>query len=122
MKITSTNITVENIEIFACHGVFEQERQIGNEFLVTVSLDYNAEAAMRYDDPEQALNYAEVIDIVKRVMAVPSMLLEHVAQRLIAAFCEAFPTLEGGYVSVTKVHPPVSTKTGGATFMASFRV
>ena len=120
MKIKDTTITVRDIQVYARHGVAEQERTVGNEFLVTVALRYDAGAAMQYDDVAQAVNYAEVIQIVRDVMLAPSLLIENVVLRLIDALSEAFPTVQGGTVSVTKVHPPISTPTGGATFEASF--
>lgn len=122
MKITDSSITVRDIRIFAYHGVYEHERSNGNEFSVDITLNFDAQCAMRFDDLENTVNYAEVIDIVANIMAVPSDLLEHVAYRIIAAIVEAFPIVSGGSVSVTKIHPPVSVPNGGATFSASFTV
>lgn len=122
MKITESNITVKDIEIFGRHGVMEQERTVGNEFLVTVSLDFDATDAMLYDNVNHTVNYAKVVEITRDVMAVPSMLIENAAHRLIGSLAEAFPLVTGGTVSVTKVHPPITTPNGGATFTASFKV
>ena len=120
MKITETTLTITDIEVYAYHGVDPQERKIGNEFRVTVNLDFDATAAMRYDDLDTTVNYARITEIVQSVMSEPSRLIEHVAGRLAVAILEAFPQVRGGRVSVTKVHPPLSAQTGGATFTASF--
>ncbi|MCH5219231.1 MAG: dihydroneopterin aldolase [Muribaculaceae bacterium] len=122
MKITGSTIEVRDIEIYAHHGVFEQEHKSDNEFRVSVSLDYDARTAMVFDDYCQAVDYAQIIDIVREEMAKPAALIEHVTQRLINALTEAFPTVTAGRVSVTKVHPPVSTPIAGATFTATFTV
>lgn len=122
MKITESEITVRDIEIYASHGVGEQERKVGNEFRVTVSLRFDAKGAMQYDDLELTINYAEVIEIVRQVMLTPSQLLEHVAWRLINALNQTFPTVKGGKIEITKVHPPVSTPLNGATFSANWEV
>ena len=120
MKITKSTITVKDIELHAYHGVYEHERTDGNLFRVTVSVDFDAECAMRYDDLENTVNYAQIVRIVHDVMLTPSALIEHVTGRIISALIETFPTITSGTVSVTKVYPPISTPTAGATFSASF--
>ena len=122
MKIKNSFLTVSDIEIFAAHGALEQERNIGNEFRVSVTVYFDAKCAMEYDDLEHTVNYANIVEVVRRIMGEPSILIENVAYRLIKALCEAFPIVESGTVSVTKVHPPISIPNGGATFSASFDV
>lgn len=121
MKYTETSITVSDIEIHAYHGVLEHERTIGNKFLVSVTLDFDGEAAMLYDDLTLTINYAEVVRLINDVMLVPSLLIENVTYRIIAALKEAFPIVTGGVVSVTKLNPPFPTPCNGATFTASFK-
>lgn len=123
MKIFDTKVTVRDIEVYGYHGVLDEERVVGNKFRVSVSLDYDATAAMRYDDIEQAVNYANVVDVVKSVLtARSSALIENLAYRLIEDLTAAFPAVTGGEVTVTKVHPPISVPNGGASFTASFKV
>lgn len=120
MKYTATTISVKDLRFRAFHGVYPEERTNGNDFLVSVSLDYDAEAAMLYDDVAHAVNYAEVIDIIRAEMEKPAMLIEHVTARIASAILQAFPAVLNGTVSVTKLNPPVSTPNAGATFTASF--
>lgn len=122
METSESSITLRDIEIFAYHGVYDHERIDGTDFLVTVTLDFDADCAMRYDDLEHTVNYAEVAEIVRKVMATPSNLLENVTYRIITSLTEAFPIVTGGRVSVTKVNPPVGVPNAGATFSTSFRV
>ena len=121
IKITDSKITIKNILVYAHHGVLEQERIVGNEFLVSLELYFDAEAAMKYDDLSLTVNYAQVVQIVRDTMLIPSDLLENVAYRLATSLTEAFPIIKGGTVSVTKVHPPFNTQTEGATFTTSFK-
>lgn len=120
MKIKDTAITVSDIEVYARHGVLDQEKKVGNRFLVTVTLTYDATCAMKYDDLEHSVDYAKVIGVVRDVMSESSGLIEHVAWNIIGALSETFPAVTGGSVSVTKVHPPVSQPVSGATFSATF--
>ena len=121
MKTVSNTLTVKDIALRAYHGVYEHEREEGNDFLVSVSLDFDAVCAMQYDDLENTVNYAEVVDVVEREMAVPSALIENVAWRIANALLEAFPGVEGGKVAVTKVNTPIPVPTGGATFTLEFK-
>lgn len=120
MKITNSSIEVKDIEVFAFHGVEDAERQLGTKFRVNVNLTFDGETAMKYDDLNTTINYAQIIEIVKSAMLQTSSLIEHATWLIINALVEAFPIIKAGTVSVTKVHPPISTPNGGATFTASF--
>lgn len=120
MKVTGTSISVLDLRIHACHGVDEQERIVGNDFSVDVDLVFDARAAMQYDDLAATVNYAQVTAIVRDVMQKPSLLIENVVWRIIEALTSAFPIVESGTVTVTKLHPPVAAEMQGASFTASF--
>lgn len=102
-------ITVDRLRLRACHGVLEQERALGNVYEVTVSLTYPpALAAAESDDLSATINYAEVVEIVKRQMAEPSRLLEHVCGRMRRALMLKYPAVTKGKVTVTKLLPPIA--------------
>ena len=50
-------IVLDRMHFYAYHGFFEQERIIGNDFYVTVSLDMDEVAAQTTDDLKDTLNY-----------------------------------------------------------------
>lgn len=99
-------ITLDHIKFHAHHGVLEQERRVGNDFEVTLQLQYPFHNATESDDLADTVNYAEVYDIVAAEMAVPSRLLEHVAGRIVRSLRTRFPLIEGGTVTVAKLTPP----------------
>lgn len=117
---TDTYITISRLSLYAHHGVLEQERQVGNEFLVDAILHYDAVTALDSDDVRHALNYAEVIDIIKRVMKIPCNLIEHVTANIIQALLTDLPMLTHGSITITKVKPPVSAQLAGASFTIDF--
>lgn len=100
-------IEINGLRCYACHGVMEQERIVGNEFEVSVRLVYPAIDAVRDDDLARTVNYAEACDVIKHVMASPSALLENVCGRLKAALMARFPLVESGCVRVAKLCPPI---------------
>lgn len=104
-------VQINRLRIHANHGVLDQERLVGNLFEVSVSLSIpyqTAKEAFERDWLSGAVNYAEVAELVKTVMATPSCLLEHVAHRIRKAICENFPTVKGGTITVAKLTPPIS--------------
>lgn len=110
-----TYILLENVEIYANHGVFEQETLVGNLFVVNLKLKVDFEKASQSDDLDETLSYASVFDVVKREMAVSSKLLEHVAGRIVRALKSEFPKIEQIELKISKRNPPV----GGQVEFAS---
>ncbi len=104
------SIEINNIRIYARHGVGEQERNVGNTFEVSVRLDCDLSRSMESDSVCDTINYAEVIELVKEEMSHPSQLLEHVAGRLRSSIIERYPTVRGGMIRVAKLVPPVSAQ------------
>lgn len=53
-------IHVENLEIFAHHGVFPEETRLGQKFLISLTLYVNSRPAGKSDCLEQSVHYGEV--------------------------------------------------------------
>lgn len=104
------SIEINGLEIRARHGVGEQERIVGNLFLVDVRLDVDLSCAMASDNVDDTVNYASVIEIVKQEMAIPSALLENVVWRIRQTIIQAFPHVTGGMVRLAKITPPIPCK------------
>lgn len=98
----------------ARHGVMEQERLTGGDFLVSLSACYPLGKAVESDEVADTLNYAEVYEIVKREMNKPSKLIEHVAGRIGESILSAMPAITELTVKVTKENPPMGADCDGA--------
>lgn len=106
-------ITVDRLRVYAHHGVGRQERTVGNDFEVTVSVDI---PPVETDHLDSTVSYAEIADIIATEMAIPSMLLEHVCCRIRDAVTASFPQVAGGRVAVSKLTPPIpGAQMGAAT-------
>lgn len=114
MKLMSSKIYLRNVRFHAFHGVLSQERIVGNDYLVNLVLDYDFSSAMKTDDLQGTLNYAEVYQKVREEMAVPSKLLEHVAGRIAHRLFSDFPEIQKLQLSITKVNPPMGADSDGA--------
>lgn len=94
------------MRFYAFHGVMEQEKKVGNKFTVDIEIDAEVEKSTITDNIEDTINYAEIYNIVKEQMAIPSNLLEHVAGRIIDKLHENIPQITGIRVKVSKINPP----------------
>lgn len=76
-------IRIEDLEVFAYHGVMESERITGQKFLVTIEMYLSLYEAGISDDLDKTLNYAKVCEDVKEFMLSHKFcLIETVAQKL----------------------------------------
>lgn len=114
MKLMSSKIYLRNERFHAFHGVLPQEGIVGNDYLVNLVVDYDFSSAMKTDDLQGTLNYAEVYQKVREEMAVPSKLLEHVAGRIAHRLFSDFPEIQKLQLSITKVNPPMGADSDGA--------
>ncbi len=112
--LESGHIYINNMRFHSRHGVLEQERLTGGDFLVSLDARYPLSKAVDSDDVSDTLNYAEVYDIVKKEMSIPSKLIEHVAGRIGKRLFERMPEIEELTVRLTKVNPPMGADCEGA--------
>ena len=114
MKLKSASIFVNDLRLYAHHGVMEQEQRVGAWFVVFVRVHYNMYRAMESDRIKYALSYADVVEVVKEEMAKPSRLLEHVAGRIANAILDRFPQAQSVDLMLTKENPPMGVDCAGA--------
>lgn len=103
--VTTIHLTMQ---VRAFHGVDEQERRVGNDFKVSLSLQYPFDKAMASDNLDDTISYADLAAIVREQMAVPSKLLEHVVGRIRRELLNRYPAIRGGRIAVAKLNPPIS--------------
>ena len=113
--ITQSSIRLHNLRFYAYHGVILQERRVGGEYKVSLSVRSDISRAADSDKLADTLNYAELYQTVRREMAQPSQLLEHVAGRIGKAVLSDFPQVTEVEVTVTKLNPPMGADCEGAS-------
>ncbi len=109
-----SQLILNALRIYAHHGVLPQERAVGAYFVLNLRLDVDFAAAMATDALADTVSYADVFQVVRAQMAIPSQLLEHVAGRIAHALLDAFPTVTGVHLELLKENPPMGAECGGA--------
>ena len=100
-------ITLNDIRLYAFHGVLEQEARTGGWFRVSIEAHTDMEKAKDTDALADTVNYADIAAVVREEMGQRSLLLEHVAGRIGRRLLQDFPTITQAQVSITKENPPI---------------
>ena len=88
-------IRLENIALFAHHGVTPQEQKLGQRFFIDVELTGDLTAAAREDDLSQTIDYEAVyFAVVEAFTERPYQLLEGAGWAVMTALFQKFPAEE----------------------------
>jgi dihydroneopterin aldolase len=105
---TPDRITLTGVRVRAHHGVFDFEREQGQEFVIDVAVAVDLAAAASGDDLGRTVHYGELAEAVAdAVRRDPVDLIETVAER-VAAVALAYPAVEEVEVTVHKPEAPIS--------------
>ena len=103
-----TTICINNLHLYAFHGVLEQEHSVGNDYRIDCQITVDFSQAMRTDDVCDTINYAEVVQVITEAMKQPSRLLEHVAGRIIDSLQQRWPHIQHIDLCINKMKPPIA--------------
>lgn len=104
-------IELRGLVVFGHHGYLEEERTLGQRFLVDLWVDVS-EAAAETDRIEDTVDYRRLAALVREVFAGPErLLLEGLAGAVADGILERFAAVERARVRVRKpdvvLDPPV---------------
>ncbi|MCK9327388.1 MAG: dihydroneopterin aldolase [Bacteroidales bacterium] len=115
-------IRIEQMEFYSFHGCYEEERIVGNRFIVDLEMEADCTLPATSDRIKDALNYQVAYKLVKEQMQEKSYLLEHLAARILDTLFAHFEQLERATVKVTKLNPPMGGKIGAVSVELSREV
>ena len=115
-------IELKNLRFFAEHGMYEEERKVGNDFEVDITLQCRA-PKKTITSIDQTINYVEVYRIVQEEFAQRKYLLETCAMLIADRVKEQFPETATLTISIRKLNPPITNFSGsvGITYSRSFK-
>jgi len=110
-----STIYLEDLKIYAYHGVLPEENLIGTYYILNVELHTDLWKASESDDLNDTISYADINDIIHSEMKIKSKLLEHVAGRIISKIHENFSQIDYIKLRITKTAPPMKGEMKGAS-------
>jgi|GEM_PF-15304 len=114
MELMTSYILLQGLRFHAYIGVGEQERQVGNDYVLALRLGYPFADAMLSDEVADTLNYAEVFGAVSEIMQKPAKLLETAAGTIARELFRRFPKTESIDLKLVKLNPPMGADCNGA--------
>lgn len=100
-------ITLTGLRVFGRHGVYDEERREGQDFVVDVTLRLDTRAAAVSDDVADTVHYGEMAQQIAGIVAgEPVNLLETLAAR-IADHLIALDPVDSARVTVHKPQAPI---------------
>ena len=103
-------ITLTGLRVFGRHGVFDFERERGQQFVIDVVLKLRTTEAARTDDVRDTVHYGEVADTIVAIVAgEPVNLIETLAERIADAVL-ADRRLAAVRVTVHKPSAPIDAE------------
>ena len=101
-------IKIQNLEIFANHGVFPEENVLGQKFLVSATLYTSTRKAGKTDELTASIHYGEVSQFITEFLKEHTFkLLERAAESLAEALLLQTPGLERVQLEIKKPWAPI---------------
>ena len=95
----------------AFHGIHEEEKILGNEYVVNASLEFDEKKDV-ITHINDTINYTAVYNIIKKRMSIPTPLLETLVMETGNEIHNEFPRLKSISISIKKMHPPIEGMRG----------
>lgn len=105
-----TTIRLQDAEFRAYHGCYQLEKQVGNHFVVDITVTAEVGDAPQRDDVASSINYLKVYAIAEEQMRQTSNIIENVALRILDAIYAGFQGVQHVEVTVSKIAPPLGGK------------
>ena len=114
-KVIMSKIYLEDVKIYAYHGVLPEENIIGTYYILNLEIHTDLWKAAESDDLNDTISYADINDILHQEMQIKSKLLEHVAGRIINKINKKFSNVSYVKLKLTKTSPPMKGEMKGAS-------
>ena len=102
-------IYLNNMVFYGFHGVYPEERKLGQRFNVNITLYTNNELDMNVKDLGDTVDYTKVYDEVKHIMEKQQFqLLEDCSNTIITKILESFDLVQGIKVVIEKPGVPMN--------------
>ena len=101
-------VLVKNFEIFANHGVFNEEKSLGQKFIMDLQASLSLEEAGKTGDLTKSVNYGELCHYIEKVFTENCYdLIETAAQKVAEQTLIKYPIIQSIKVTLKKPWAPI---------------
>jgi dihydroneopterin aldolase len=114
-------VHLSNLVFHASHGLYEGEVKTGNHFEVSLHVSYE-EKKLKLDNLKNLISYETLFGIVNKRMAVPTPLLEELAEGIVRKIRHEFSGIREISITILKLNAPIENLQGkvGITLLKKF--
>ena len=103
-----TVLFIDNLEVFANHGLFEEENKLGQKFIFDIECELNYKKAMFSDEMTDSISYADIVEVVVKTATTNTFnLLERLAGEILKNIFTEFPQIENINLKINKPGAPI---------------
>ena len=103
-----TKLFINNLEIFANHGLFEEENKLGQKFIFDIECELNYQKALFSDEMTDSISYADIAEVVVKTATTNTFnLLERLAGEILKNIFTEFPQIENINLKINKPGAPI---------------
>ena len=90
-----TKLFINSLEVFANHGLFEEENKLGQKFIFDIECEVNYQKALFSDEMADSISYADIATVVvDTATSNTHNLLERLAGEILKNMFDKFSQLE----------------------------
>lgn len=102
------NIIIKDLEVYAFHGVNQQEKELGQKFLISIKIFMNLEEAAKSDDIYKTVNYGQLcIDVENEFKRCKYDLIETAGEKLAEFILMKYDLINGVKLIIKKPWAPI---------------
>ncbi|AME09847.1 MULTISPECIES: dihydroneopterin aldolase [Gemella] len=103
-----SKLFIKNLEVFAYHGLFNEENKLGQKFIFDVECDVNYTKALFSDDMNDSISYASIADIVIKTATENTFnLLERLTGEIVKNIFNKFSEVTAIKLEINKPNAPL---------------
>ena len=107
-------ISLDNLVFFGYHGLYAEEKKLGNTYIVDVIIDFTPKQSSIHH-LEQTIDYVQVYALIKKWMAIPTPLLDTLVGNMADDILKEQLLAEKVMVKIIKQHLPIAEFEGTAS-------
>ena len=115
------SIHLHNLQFFSHHGIYEDEKILGNEFEVNITVKHSPKQ-LPVKHLSETIDYISVYELVKKRMQQREALLETLAMDITNLIYAEFKNVKEVGITIIKITPPFENFSGkvGVTYNKVF--
>ena len=103
-----TVLFIDNLEVFANHGLFEEENKLGQKFIFYIECELNYKKAMFSDEMTDSISYADIAEVVVKTATTNTFnLLERLAGEILKNIFTEFSQIYNIKLKINKPGAPI---------------